>query len=115
MREVERAIRPRIQVDFHRFRDIDLVSSVVTELKNNKLVLASWQNLIGYAISDQCEGNSNTTEKLSEGLFEEVVKRWTATRGRHILKSIIFQQKMSKNSSIARMGEASMRRTLDKQ
>ena len=41
MREVECAIRPIIHVDFHRFRDIDLVSSLVTELKNNKLVLAS--------------------------------------------------------------------------
>ena len=115
MNGVERALRPLLQFNFERFRDIDMVSSVMVELKENKVVLGLWKDLCGYELVEKCDGSSEHMEQLSEGLFEEVVKRWTATRGRHMLKTIIFSKKLSKTASLARMGEASMRRSLDKQ
>ena len=62
VKEVECALRPLLHVSFHRFRDIDMVSSIIDELKGNQAVLDCWQNLVGYEMAEKCDGTSDMIE-----------------------------------------------------
>ena len=101
MREVELCARPMLFVNFERFRHVELVSSIVGELKSTDSVVSAWRDLIGDVID---------CDDVSEGLLDEVLKCWVSACGRQRVKDYIFHA----SDKVARMGTPAFRKTLDK-
>ena len=101
IKEVEHCLRPILSHNFEKYRHIELVTSIVSELKSMECVIEAWRELVGSDID---------SNELSEGLMEEVLKCWVSICGCQRVKEYVFKQ----NEKMARMGTPAFRKTLDK-
>jgi hypothetical protein len=105
MKVVEVVVRKELNIEtLPNFAGKDIFPVVVGRVKTSRQIQKEFRVLIGYNV---------LSEKLCEGLLEEVLCCWVAMRARQLTKKYTFNLKMTKGGA-SRMGTPSLRKTIDK-
>ena len=106
MKIVEVEVRSLLNVrTITKFAGENIVPVIVGELKQKATVCRAFRLLIVYDLQ---------TEKLSEGLLDEVLSAWVCSKAKNVVHKYIFSEKQKGRATVSKMGTPALRKTLDK-